>query len=202
MQPVPGLGHGGAVPGGLRGGGHGCARPGCGVTKREVPAVAGGRPLVPGWRAGTGSAAPGHCVTGPGSARAGPRAGKPAASGHTGIEDRRVAVAPVPGSDQPHDDFADLRSGGGSGRLSSFIPSEADSEQGIGLLHTGCEDGTNLLPPDHGVSASLLSTLKLAPEGTRFMKLSSMTPAGSLVRGRGSRSVRPWQRTARRPHRA
>ncbi len=83
VQPVPGLRHGGAVAGGRRGRGHGRFWPRGGVRKRELPAVAGPRPLVPGWRAGTGKCSTRSLRNRPGSPRAGPRADKPAASGHT-----------------------------------------------------------------------------------------------------------------------
>ena len=83
MQPVPGLRGRGAVAGGFRGGGHGGAGQVAGSARANSRPCRRGRPLVPGWRGGTGSAAPGRCAAGPGPPPAGQRAGKPAAWGHT-----------------------------------------------------------------------------------------------------------------------
>ncbi len=120
MQPVPGLGHGGAIPGGLGGGGHRGNEPAGLIGQLELPAVPGWpAPAAPPWRRREVQhpvrAQPAQQFHG----QAGQQVRQP---GHVipGVEDDqdvRVALMPVPGLDQPGHHLADL----GGGHLGLII---------------------------------------------------------------------------------
>ena len=123
VQQAPGGGGGGAVPGGLGDGGHCRGRPGLRVRELEhgavpgPPPARGGRPC----RARRGREVHHPVAAQPACHFDRQVAQQPGQPGQViaGVEDHqdvRVAVAPVPGSDQAGDDLANL-GGGHRGRV-------------------------------------------------------------------------------------
>ena len=111
---------GGAVPGGLGGGGHRRGGPGRGVREPERGPVPG-RPAVRAGLAGRGGEVHHPVAAQPArhlDRQVSQQPGQPGqvVAGVEDDQDVRVAVVPVPGGDDPHHDLADLR-GGHLGRV-------------------------------------------------------------------------------------
>ncbi len=113
VQPVPGVRHGGAVPGGLGAGGHRRGGPARRVSELEVRPVPGrparARPPLRREAQDPVAAQPAQHLHRQVSEPAGqPHGVIPGVEDH---QDGRITLAPVPGSDQPGYDVADLRGG-------------------------------------------------------------------------------------------
>ena len=118
-----------------------------GSDSASSPPCLRGRPVVPGWRGGTGSCITRSLRSRPSSSHRQVRQ-QPGQPGHVvaGVEDdqdRRVAFPPVPGLDQPGDDLADL-----DGRDLGLVVIRA---QPHGVQHRGPGGAARLQRRDHRV---------------------------------------------------